>query len=262
MEVLALLMDMKPTLSHLLNSIAPSLLVLGCVGSDGGSPVSDEPPGADLSQEPGESDLDAAASCGPGELCLRPRPVVPGAAIPAGRIVVAFYQFIDDIQLDPAIHIGYDAAFSKPKKTIKIPLNQIVQPTQLDDFRLCVRECIDLADPACDCPAAEAKVTTAFVFVVSDANGSGAIEPAEMTEDNMYGVGYLHLGGADQAYPAPNTLDSVFPEGIREGLTPYRIIDGDPFDQLGAPAPGTVFELDVCVPGDASCSSMRFPNLT
>lgn len=262
MEVLALLMDMKLTMSHLLHGLVPSLLVLGCVGADGGSPPLDETPSTDLPQEPSESDLEVAAGCGPGRLCLRPRPVVPGAAIPAGRVVVAFYQFIDDIQLDPFVHIGYDAAFSAAGKTIKIPLSQVVQPPQLDDFRLCVRECFDLADPACDCPAAEAKVTTAFVFVVSDTDGSGAIEPAELTEENMYGVGYLHLGGADQAYPAPNALDVVFPEGIREGLTPYRIIEGDPFDQLGAPAPGTVFELDVCVPGDASCSSMRFPNLT
>lgn len=253
MEVLALLMDMKPTLSHLLHSIVPSLLVLGCVGADGG-PVSDEPPGADLSQQ--------QAGCGPGQLCLRPRPVVPGAAIPAGRVVVAFYQFIDDIQLEPSIHIGYDAPFAASGQPIKIPLASIVQPSRLDDFRLCVRECLDLADPACACPAAEAKVTTAFVFVVADTNGSGATEPAEVTEDNIYGVGYLHLGGADTAYPAPNALDSVFPEGIREGLSPYRIIKGEPFDQLGVPAAGTVFELDVCVPGDASCSSLRYPNLT
>lgn len=240
-----------------------SLSLFGC-DNTGGTEVPDGPPTPDAPPTPDgpppTPDAPPTPGCPAGQLCLAPHPVASGLSIPDGRLVLAFYQFIDDYGVVP--RIMYDVPFSPQSGPIQISLADVTLPTPADDYQLCIRTCQDLADPACDCPAAEAKVLTAFVFVAADTNGSGAIELDELDESNIYGIGYMHLGGGDRAYPAPNPLDIVFPEGIQEGLRPYRIIPGDPFDKLGIPAAGSVFELDLCEPGSDSCEALRFPNIT
>jgi hypothetical protein len=70
------------------------------------------------------------------------------------------------------------------------------------------------------------------------------------------------VGVAPMAYPNPQMLQFLFPEGIVTGTASYEIIEAGTFDDLGVPPPGQVYFIDVCVPGDASCDQMRFPNLT
>jgi len=240
--------------ARLLCVSASFLLITGC--GDSIKVVPDASP-ADASPP-----LDAPA--GP-RISIRVRPVVAGAAIPDGRLVVAFYQQNDDLTVDPKFHVGYDVAFSGQSQMIEIPLGGVVLPGAIDDYRFCPRDCEDLSDPACDCRAAEAKVAMAYVFVLPDANGSGKIESAEVSLAGAYGIGQLFLGATDKAYPLPNTLDFMFIEGLVEGLAPYRLIPPAPqssYERLGIPASGTVFELDVCSPGDGSCSMLRVPNIS
>ena len=96
-----------------------------------------------------------------------------------------------------------------------------------------------------------------------DADHSGAIEPAELSRDNRYGIGVMALGDSDAAYPPPTFLDPLAPEGIQGCLAPYSILppaSNSIFDRLGVPT-STTFSLDVCVPGSASCDMLRVPNL-
>ena len=202
--------------------------------------------------------------CPAGELCLRVNKVVPTATIPDGRLVVVFYQLVDDIDPYPPLRAGLDVPFTGTSTRVDTLLSQITLPTPVDDYQFCPRACLNLDNPACDCPPAQPKVALAFVFAMQDPDLSGAIEPAELVEDNIYGVGYLQLGASDADYPVPNVFDMLFTEGILDGLVPYEVIDPPTsvFDVLGLPPAGTVFDLDVCVPGDASCDTVRFPNLT
>jgi hypothetical protein len=193
---------------------------------------------------------------------LRADPVVPGAAIPDGRLVVIFYQLIDDYRPAPPLHIAGDVPLSGTATSIELSLSELALPTSIDDYRLCIRTCRDLSDAACDCPAGQPAVALAAVLAVRDVDGSGAIEPGELVPANFYGEGYLELGAAARGFPAPNPLDIIFPEGIDEGLTPYRIIRGSPFDKLGLPPEDRVFDLRLCVPGDASCAMLQTPNLS
>ena len=253
--------------SHLPLCIA----LLGACGDPGSQ--STDAPTADSAIGTPDASVDAPAidapaidapmgNCPAGQLCLRLNPVVAGATIPAGRLVVVFYQFIDNITPPPPLVVAYDAPFDGTTTAIQFPLANIATPAPIDDYRLCPRTCFMLSNPTCDCPAASAKITTAFVFVMRDANSSGAIEPAELIDANRYGIGFVQIGGADMAYPNPQALQNLLPDGIQNGLAPYRVIDLSPFDKMGVPAPGTVFELDVCVPNSASCSMVRFPNFT
>lgn len=249
------------------------IIVLSLTAIAAASGCSDDPrPAADASPPPidtpplGDAAVDTPPSpmpCPDGQVCFQVKPVVAGATIPAGRVAVVFYQFDDDLEPAPLPLVAYDAPFAGGATTsIQIPLDGIHAPKPTDDYSLCLRACESLEDPACDCPKAQARVTTAFVFVLSDSDSSGSIELAEIREENLYGVGYMHLIGADHDYPLPNALDFLLIEGILEGLRPYRIIPGSPFDNLGIPAPNTTFDLDVCVPADPSCALVRFPNLT
>jgi hypothetical protein len=221
-------------------------------GGDGATAVDSRGPDA----TPGD--------CPSGQLCLNVNKVVPAATIPGGRLVVVFYQFIDDATPYPPLFAGLDVAFSGTSARIDTALAQVTLPAAIDDYQLCPRACLDLGQPACDCPPAQPKAALAFVFVIQDVDGSGGIDPAELVEENIYGVGYLQLAAADADYPAPNVLDPLFTEGILNGLVPYEVIDPPTsiFDVLAIPPAGTVFDLDVCVPGDASCDLVRFPNLT
>jgi hypothetical protein len=225
-------------------------------------------------QRPDASDtpLDAApdanrpANCAAGRVIhLDVHPVVPGAAIPNGHLVVVFYQFNDDIQPPPPNVIGYDRPFLGTSTGYDLPLEEIVMPAPLDDYQLCSRTCKDLADAACDCPVTEAKLALANVFVVRDEDGSGAIERSEITNENIFGIGYLQLGAADRAYPPPSTLDFLVPSGVQACLAPYSILPppgGSGFNDLGTPAATATFSLDVCVPSDPSCRLLHRANLS
>jgi hypothetical protein len=237
-------------------------LLIGCNSSPGNTTDASIAGDAIDADAASAADAPPQASCAAGKLCLRVNPVAAGATIPDGRLVVVFYQMIEHVMPPVPELVGLDRPFTAATPTIEIPLADIVLPAPIDDYRLCPRTCLALDNPACDCPAAHPKIALAFVFVMRDLDASGAIEPAELVDENLYGVGVLQLGAADRAYAAPNALDPLLPDGILDGLAPYRIIPTTDFDDLGIAAPGTVFDLDVCVPGDASCDMIRFPNLT
>lgn len=238
-------------MTHRFRSIVSLALFAGFAG------CTDDPPKA----APSNPGLSNPSTCPAGQVCLNVTPVT-SAAIPNGRLIVAFYQLNDDIQPAPEAHVAYDVPFVGTSTSVQIALADLQLPTAIDDYRVCLRTCEDLANPACDCPAAEAKLATGLVAVMVDTDGSGGIDPSEFVAENLYGVGVMHFGESDAAYPAANELEFLLPEGIRSGLSPYRIIDGERFDQLGLPATDAVYDLDVCVPADESCESLRFPNLT
>jgi hypothetical protein len=236
--------------------------------SDGPAP-SDAPAVADASPIDGATAIDSAsadalADCPAGSLCLHVNPVVPGATIPDGRLVVMFYQLFDLFQSPPPFHVALDIPFAGSSTRIDVDLASLVLPIPLDGYEVCTRGCLDLTNPACNCVSGQPRAAPAPVYVIRDADMSGAIELAELVEENVYGVGYVELGVSDASYPAPNVLDWLFTEGILPGILPYEIIDvqNEIHDVLGIPPAGTVFDLDVCVPQDASCDMMRIPNLT
>lgn len=225
------------------------------------------------SQPDASTDLDAAdvdapppVECEAGaSLTMRAHAVRPTDAIPAGRLVIAFYQFSDDVEPYPALVVGFDeplAAFAPGEaRCIDVDLATVTAPTS-DDYQLCQRTCFDLTDPACDCPGTPPEPTMAFVLVVRDADDSGAIEPAELLEEsNFIGAGYLGVAGSAAAQTPPTWIDPLFPEGVGAGVQPYRVIDTDSFDQLGIHQDGTVYDLNLCPAGDATCE-LPFPNLT
>jgi len=212
--------------------------------------------------------LDAAADAAPPVRCAPGRvihldvtPVEPGAAIPDGRLVVVFYQFGLEVVPRPPHLVGYDQPFQGASTGVDLALGDITLPTQLDDYQLCPRTCGDLTEPACDCPEAKPKLALAWVLVVRDVNVS---EIHEFTDENTYGIGHLQLGAADRAYAAPEELGFLVPGGVQDCLAPYSIeppAAGTEFEDLGTPAANATFPLEVCVPSDSSCGSVRPPNL-
>lgn len=185
--------------------------------------------------------------------------------IPDGRVIVLFYQLIDDIRPEVPPSIGYDQTFTGASKQVTITMSGIVLPQPIDDYYVCRRACDDRTDPACRCAADEAKLALAGVWVVRDANLSGRIEPSELlVADNLIGVGFLGMGTSDAAYPASSPLEALAPEGIQECLAPYSILpppDDSGFHQLGIPQRNEMFWLHVCAPEDDACE-LVLPNLT
>jgi hypothetical protein len=187
-------------------------------------------------------------------------PVATGT-IPDGHLVVDFFSYFDNLPVPQ--YIAYDAPFSGTSTSVDLALADIALPADFDEYYVCPRSCVDFSNPACDCPANREKIALAFVFVVIDLDHSGAIEIAELADENVYGVAVTQLGQSDRAYPPPTTLDTLVPEGIQGCMAPYRVIPPTPphiHDQLGIPTT-TTFPLDVCVPGSASCSMLRYPNV-
>jgi hypothetical protein len=187
-------------------------------------------------------------------------PVAAGT-IPDGRLIVDLYQLQDNLPVPQ--FIAYDVPFTGTSTSIDLALADVALPTTLDQYKVCPRSCFDLANPACACTPGQPNVALAFVFVMGDLDHSGAIEPAELTRENRYGVGVMQLGDSDAAYPPPTILDPLAPEGIQGCLAPYAILPPAPssiFDRLGIPGT-TTFDLDVCVPGSASCDMLRVANL-
>lgn len=181
--------------------------------------------------------------------------------IPDGRLIVDMYQISDNLGVPE--HVIYDAPFTGTSTSVDLALSDIELPPNLDIYKACPRSCYDLTNPACTCTAGQPNIALAMVFVILDADHSGAIEPAELTEENLYGVGVMQLGDSDAAYPPPTFLDPLAPDGVLGCLAPYAILPPLPdsiFDRLGIPT-STTFPLDVCVPGSASCDMLRVPNL-
>jgi hypothetical protein len=227
-------------------------LVIGC--SDGGQPAVDGPPGAD-----------GSGACPAGTLCLRHTVFSPGPQLPDGRLALVFVQLHDILTPSPPPFVGYDAPLPGTATEAQIPLASITLPAAIDDYRLCTRTCYELANPACDCVASDPKAAVAYIVAVADANGSGSADPVELS-DYTYriGAGYVVVAAADAAYTVPNPADALFTEGILDGIAPYRIIDPptSDLDVLGVAPAGTVFDLEVCYPGNrADCDDARFPTL-
>jgi hypothetical protein len=187
-------------------------------------------------------------------------PVAAGT-IPDGRLIVDLYQLQDNLNVPE--QVIYDVPFTGASTSVDLTLADLALPANLDRYKVCPRTCYDLSNPACTCTAGQPNVALAAVIVMVDADHSGAIEPAELTRDNRYGIGVMSLGDSDAAYPPPTFLDPLAPEGIQGCLAPYSILppmNGSIFDRLGVPT-STTFPLDVCVPGSASCDMLRVPNL-
>ena len=93
------------------------------------------------------------------------------------------------------------------------------------------------------------------IIVVSlDADDSGALSFDEL-KDHAYGVAYVFVGYSDTAFiPAPTGFDSLFVEGIAQGIAPYRIIETASFDDLGLTMPSDVFDLNMCPYPPGACS--------
>lgn len=237
------------------------VLVVACGGSSSRAPADTAPADAAPDAAP-----DAA-----GDHCATHRvvhfdvhPVEAGATIPNGRITAWFYQLNDDLKPRPPRRVTYDRPFTGTSTTVDIALDDVMLPQPLGDYQACERSCDDLANPACGCTAAGPRFALASVAVYVDRDGSGAIESAEVIDDNEYGVGYIQLGAADKAYAPPNLFDFIAPQGLVDCLAPYSILPpptGESFNDLGIPAADARFPLDVCVPGAASCSQVRRPNL-
>ena len=122
-------------LLRLLCIVAPLSLFAGCGDS---TPALPDASAADALPE-----IDAP----PGKrISIEVKPVMGGATIPGGRLVVAFYQQNDDLTVDPEFVVGYDVAFGGQTQTLEIPLDKILLPAAIDDYRFCPRSCEDLAD--------------------------------------------------------------------------------------------------------------------
>jgi hypothetical protein len=238
--------------------VASSFVVMVSCGGGSGSRVAVDAAPADTTA------VDA-----PGERCATHRvvhfdvhPVVAGATIPDGRITAWFYQLNDDLKPRPPRLVTYDRPFTGTSTTVDISLDDVMLPQPLENYQLCERACDAL--PACGCTSAGPRLALAAVAVYVDRDGSGAIESSEVVDDNEYGVGYVQLGAADRAYAPPTVFDSLAPQGLVDCLAPYSILPppaNESFNDLGIPAEDARFPLDICVPGDASCSQVRRPNL-
>jgi hypothetical protein len=236
-----------------------SVMVTAC----GGGSEAAMPPDAPA---PDAGSMDApAARCPNRVIHFAVHPVVAGAAIPNGRVLVDFAQFNDDLMLRPPRFIGYDRPFAGTATTLDIATDDIALPQKLGDYQLCERACKDLTDPTCGCKAGGPKIALALVGVYIDPDGSGAIEPGERAFANQIGAGYTILGAADTAYAAGTVLDELLPQGIVDCIAPYEILPppaNSSFNDLGIRASDAPFPLDVCAPPDASCDDVRFPNVS
>ena len=245
----------------------PRLAILGALVACHGTPpaTGDAPVGSD-----GDVAIDASADASPDAapfscatdtvIHFDVHPVAAGT-IPDGRLIVDLYQLQDNLNVPE--QVIYDVPFTGASTSVDLTLADLALPANLDSYKLCPRTCYDLSNPACTCTAGQPNVALAAVLVMVDADHSGAIEPAELTRDNRYGIGVMSLGDSDAAYPPPTFLDPLAPEGIQGCLAPYSILppmNGSIFDRLGIPT-STTFPLDVCVPGSASCDMLRVPNL-
>lgn len=252
--------------------MAAVLLALGCgddatPGTDSGvardSGSTSDAGGSDAARADGGGGSDAgpiiAGECPVASVTLDVN-VIGGGAPVAGRLVVAWGQ-LDDDGPDPIPDVGYDVQFDTTATTIEIPIASIGLPTEPN--LVCERACDDEA--TCPCLSTP-QVGYGLVAVVTDTDGSGAIEPSEVQRVRPPGVGYVVVGYSAMRYvPPPATppqWGELFPEGIEGGVCPYRIIDSpSSFDRPGLVMPGARFDLNVCPAAMPGCD-LPLPNLT
>ncbi len=229
-----------------------------------------EPPPTDAPAEPptdAPPELSPPVTCPPSAtgFTLGVSARLQGTAIPAARLGVVFFQLEDDLNPDPPPVFALDqplaALAAGETRCLDIDLAQIVAPTA-DAMHLCERACDDLTDPACACPPGP-RVVLAYVVVAADVDGDGRIDPDELSKSSLRGVAWMGIAASPAARAAsatpPNVLDLIFPEGLEQGVRPYRVIDTDRFDQLGRHQPGTTYQLRLCAEGN-DCRVL--PNLT
>lgn len=175
----------------------------------------------------------AAATCEAGKVCLS----VAKEGEASGRLAVIWFRLEGTLAKDPTV--GFETAFAGTESAVTIDLASVAQPPDLD--LLCARGC---ADPAtCPCTG-DFQAGVAYVMVVVDADGSGALEAPEIADPaNVVGLAntaVVYSAAAAASAPAP--FDQTFPMGVKEGMAPYRINQDGAFEPGDA---GAVYELKV-----------------
>jgi hypothetical protein len=195
------------------------------------------------------------AVCPANTLCLQLKPVMPKTTIQAGRLAIVWAPFDDKSTASPVI--AYEEAFDPTPARYDIAISALQPPP--DSVMSCMRSCMD----ATMCPClGDPAVGFAAVIVAEDQNKDGKLDIAELKAAG-YGLGMVTVAYSKTAYmPAPDPFTKLFPEGIKSGTHPYRIIPAAKmgFDQLGIAFDGTVFDLNVCPAPNMGCSPPS-PNL-
>jgi hypothetical protein len=197
-----------------------------------------------------------AAACAGGHLCFDVK-LLAGAPI-AGRLGVVWFQLNDDGP-DPLPVVAYDKPFDPAATTIDIPLADIAIPNE--ENLLCPRACND--ESTCPCTG-DPKLGVGAVAVVADLDEDGKLDVDDVLMGGVYGGGYMIVGYSPKAEnPVPAPYDGLFPEGVGEGVLPYRIIPkgNGTFDAVGKTKPGDVFDLNVCDAPGTMCE-IPGPNLS
>jgi hypothetical protein len=186
--------------------------------------------------------MGGGGTCTPDKLCLDVIPIQNQAA--SGELAVLWFQ-LDDDGPDPAPLVAYQAPFDGSATAVEIPLAEVALPNA--ENLLCNRACDD--ESMCPClDAAQAGV--AYVIVVS----AEALASPVFDFDEVYGVARMGMGySAVDQVPAPPFLAGKFPDGLLQGVRPYRLVDDGGFDDLGLIQGNEEFELHVC-PTVAGCN--------
>jgi hypothetical protein len=165
-----------------------------------------------------------------------------------------WYQFNDDGP-DPTPLIAYDQPFDPAVTRVTIAVSDIGIPGE--DLLVCERACND--ETMCPC-LSDPKIGFGIVMVADDADQSGSITPTEAF--GYYGLGWMVLGYSAQPYMVPPPpFDVTFPEGIVQGIHPYRVIAvSGGFHDLGLSQDGDVFDLNLC-PGPGTACMPAVPNV-
>jgi hypothetical protein len=188
-------------------------------------------------------------NCTPDKLCLEVVPVQVQAA--SGEIAVLWFQ-LDDDGPDPAPLVAYQAPFDGTQAMVEIPLAMVGNPNA--ENLLCSRACDD--ESMCPC-LDSAQAGMAYVIVTS----AQALANPVFDYDDVYGIARMGMGYSEvDQVPPPAFLMGKFPEGLLQGVRPYRLIDDGVFDDLGLTQGNEVFELHVC-PTSAGCN-LPAPNFT
>lgn len=208
-------------------AIAFAVVALGCGDDTSGSG------GSGGAGAGGGGTGGAAAACDAGQVCL----TVNRQGEASGQLAVVWFRLEGTLAKDPTV--GFQQAFAGTEEAVTIDLASVTPPTDVD--LLCERACADVL--TCPCTGTF-KASVGYVMVVVDENNDGTLAPAEIGKSsNIVGIAntaVIYAASTVAAAPAP--FDQTFPEGVKEGMAPYRI------NQDGAYLPadaGTSFELKV-----------------